>query len=98
MDAWRGYEAQGLATVVEGRPPSQNFAKRLGWSRFGIRVRGWRQRLSKGQNSLDDYVSAICSQRSQSASATEATYLAENVSAMTKMMFDMGIRPSGNID
>ena len=53
---------------------------------------------SKGQNSLADYVSAICSQRFQSASATEATYLAENVSAMTKMMFGMGIRPSGDID
>jgi hypothetical protein len=53
---------------------------------------------SKGQNSLDDYVSAICSQRFHSASTTEATYLAENVSAMTKMMFGMGIRPSGNID
>jgi Domain of unknown function (DUF305) len=25
-------------------------------------------------------------------------YLAENVSAMTKMMIDMGIRPSGNVD
>jgi Domain of unknown function (DUF305) len=53
---------------------------------------------SKGQNSLADYVSAVCSQRFQSASATEATYLAENVSAMTKMMLDMGIRPSGDID
>ena len=49
-------------------------------------------------NSLADYVSAICSQRFQSASRAEASYLAENVDAMTKMMFDMGIRPSGDID
>jgi YVTN family beta-propeller protein len=48
--------------------------------------------------SLADYVSAICSQRFQSASPAEASYLAENVDAMTKMMFDMGIRPSGDID
>jgi Domain of unknown function (DUF305) len=49
-------------------------------------------------NSLADYVSAICSQRFQSASSAEASYMAENVDAMTKMMFDMGIRPSGDID
>jgi hypothetical protein len=49
-------------------------------------------------NSLADYVSAICSQRFQSSSPAEASYLAENVDAMTKMMFDMGIRPSGDID
>jgi hypothetical protein len=48
--------------------------------------------------SLADYVSTICSQRFQSASPAEASYLAENVDAMTKMMFDMGIRPSGDID
>jgi hypothetical protein len=53
---------------------------------------------SRAPNSLADYVSAICSQRFQSASPTEASYLAENVDAMTKMMFDMGIRPSGDID
>jgi uncharacterized protein (DUF305 family) len=34
----------------------------------------------------------------QSAPAAEAPYLAENVSAMTKMMIDMGIRPSGDVD
>ncbi len=53
---------------------------------------------SRAPNSLADYVSAICSQRFQSASPAEASYLAENVDAMTKMMFDMGIRPSGDID
>ena len=30
--------------------------------------------------------------------SAEAPYLAENVSAMTKMMIDMGIRPSGDVD
>jgi Domain of unknown function (DUF305) len=49
-------------------------------------------------NSLADYVSAICTQRFQSASRVEASYLAENISAMRKMMFDMGIRPSGDVD
>jgi uncharacterized protein (DUF305 family) len=28
----------------------------------------------------------------------EASFLADNVSAMTKMMISMGIRPSGNVD
>ena len=52
----------------------------------------------RAPNSLAGYVSAICSQRFQSTSPAEASYIAENVSAMTKMMFDMGIRPSGDID
>src|SRR6201993_4915711 len=53
--------------------------------------------LGKSQ-SLADYISAICAKSFGSAPATEAPYLAENVSAMTKMMIDMGIRPSGDVD
>ena len=48
--------------------------------------------------SLADYISAICVKSFGSAPAAEAPYLAENVSAMTKMMIDMGIRPSGDVD
>src|SRR5215468_7100624 len=48
--------------------------------------------------SLADYISAICAKSFGSAPATEAPYVAENVSAMTKMMIDMGIRPSGDVD
>jgi hypothetical protein len=48
--------------------------------------------------SLAEYIAAICSTPFRSSSAEEAPYLAENVSAMTKMMIDMGIRPSGNVD
>src|SRR5262249_5493156 len=50
------------------------------------------------QQSLADYILAICAKSFRSASAAEAPYLAENVSAMTKMMIDMGIRPSGDVD
>jgi len=53
---------------------------------------------SPGPQSLADYISAICAKSFRSASAAEAPYLAENVSAMTKMMIDMGIRPSGDVD
>ena len=53
---------------------------------------------SAGSQSLADYISAICTKAFGSAPATEALYLAENVSAMTKMMTDMGIRPSGDVD
>jgi len=47
---------------------------------------------------LADYVSAICAKAFGSAPAAEAPYLAENISAMTKMVIDMGIRPSGDVD
>jgi uncharacterized protein (DUF305 family) len=48
--------------------------------------------------SLADYIAAICAKPFRSSSADEAAYLAENVSAMTKMMIDMGIVPSGDVD
>ena len=53
---------------------------------------------SASPQSLADYISAICAKSFGSAPAAEAPYLAENVSAMTKMMIDMGIRPSGHVD
>jgi hypothetical protein len=48
--------------------------------------------------SLVDFISAICGKPFRWAPAAEAPYLAENVSAMTKMMIDMSIRPSGDVD
>lgn len=53
---------------------------------------------SNGPQSLADYISAICAKSFAHSPAAEAPYLAENVSAMTKMMIDMGIRPSGDVD
>src|SRR5258705_10812928 len=53
---------------------------------------------SNSAQSLSDYISAICAKSFGSAPAAEAPYLAENVSAMTKMMIGMGIRPSGDVD
>src|SRR6266566_3042722 len=53
---------------------------------------------SASSQSLADYISAICAKSFGSAPAAEAPYLAENVSAMTKMMIDMGITPSGDVD
>ena len=53
--------------------------------------------LAKPQ-SLADYMVAICAKTFHPASAVEASYLADNVSAMTKMMINMGIRPSGDVD
>jgi hypothetical protein len=47
--------------------------------------------------SLADYL-AICARKLHPASAVEASYLADNVSAMTKMMINMGIPPSGDVD
>ena len=48
--------------------------------------------------SLASYIAAICATPFRSAPAAEASYLADNVAAMTKMMIDMGIRPSGDVD
>jgi hypothetical protein len=53
--------------------------------------------LAKPQ-SLADYMVAICAKTFHPASAVEASYLADNVSAMTKMMINMGIQPSGDVD
>ena len=47
---------------------------------------------------LADLVSEICATPFRAAPAEEAAYLAENTSAMTQMMIDMGIRPSGDVD
>jgi Domain of unknown function (DUF305) len=48
--------------------------------------------------SLASYIAAICSTPFRSAPPAETPYLTENVAAMTKMMIDMGIRPSGDVD
>jgi uncharacterized protein (DUF305 family) len=53
---------------------------------------------SEKTQSLADYIAAICAAPLRSSSLEEAPYLSENVSAMTKMMIDMGIRPSGDVD
>jgi DUF305 family protein family protein len=53
---------------------------------------------SASRQPLADYFSGICATAFGSAPAAEAAYLAENVGAMTKMMADMGIRPSGEVD
>jgi hypothetical protein len=53
---------------------------------------------SAAPQSLADYIAAICSTPFRAAPEKEAPYLAENVAAMSKMMVDMGIRPSGDVD
>jgi uncharacterized protein (DUF305 family) len=53
---------------------------------------------SREPRSLADYIAAICATPFRSASTAEAPFLAENVGAMTKMMTDMGIQPSGDVD
>jgi hypothetical protein len=47
--------------------------------------------------SFAEYISDICS-RSFRSSSPDAAFLAENASAMTKMMIDMRIQPSGDVD
>ena len=53
---------------------------------------------SERSQSLADYIAAICGAHFRDASHEEAPFLADNVSAMSKMMVDMGIYPSGDVD
>jgi uncharacterized protein (DUF305 family) len=53
---------------------------------------------SEKTTSLADYISSICAAPFRSSSAEEAPFLSDNISAMTRMMIDMGIRPSGDVD
>jgi uncharacterized protein (DUF305 family) len=53
---------------------------------------------SEKSQSLADYITAICATHFHNASRAEMPFLTENVSAMSKMMVDMGIYPSGDVD
>jgi len=53
---------------------------------------------SSEPQSLSDYIAVICSRALRTSPAAEASYMAENVSAMTKMMVDVSIKPSGDVD
>jgi hypothetical protein len=53
---------------------------------------------SESSQSLADYIAAICGAHFRDASHEEAPFLADNVGAMSKMMVDMGIYPSGDVD
>ena len=48
--------------------------------------------------SLAEYLTAICSAAFRSAPPEEASFLSENVGAMTRMMVGMEIKPSGDVD
>jgi hypothetical protein len=48
--------------------------------------------------SLGDYIGAICATAFRSSPSVEQPFLTENLTAMTRMMVDMGIKPSGDVD
>jgi uncharacterized protein (DUF305 family) len=53
---------------------------------------------SEKSQSLADYITAICAAHFRDASRAEMPFLTDNVTAMSKMMVDMGITPSGDVD
>jgi uncharacterized protein (DUF305 family) len=53
---------------------------------------------SEKSQSLADYITAICAAHFRGASQAEMPFLTDNISAMSKMMVDMGITPSGDVD
>ena len=53
---------------------------------------------SEKSQSLADYIAAICAAHFRDASSAEMPFLTDNVTAMSKMMVDMGITPSGDVD
>ena len=48
--------------------------------------------------SLADYIAAICVAHFRDSSRAEMPFLTDNVTAMSKMMVDMGIKPSSDVD
>jgi hypothetical protein len=48
--------------------------------------------------SLGDYIGAICASAFRSSPSAEQPFLAENTATMTRMMVDMRIKPSGDVD
>jgi hypothetical protein len=48
--------------------------------------------------SLSQYIGAICASVLRSSPTAEAPFLTENTDAMRKMMIDMEIRPTGDVD
>ena len=53
---------------------------------------------SERVQSLADYITAICATSLRSPPREEVPYLSETIDAMTKMMVDMGIQPTGDVD
>lgn len=48
--------------------------------------------------SLSRYIGTICAAVLRSSPTVEAPFISENVDAMKRMMVDMGIRPTGDVD
>ena len=95
----------GLLVLLRGTQlfNSQTFGTRLGfrWAWLAVALLSAAAGLtacSEKPQSLAGYIAAICATPFRSASPDEAPFLADNVSAMTKMMVDMGIQPSGDVD
>src|SRR5271155_1923207 len=65
---------------------------------FGLAALATLAACSEKSQSLADYITAICAAHFRDASRAETPFLTENVSAMSKMMVDMGITPSGDVD
>ena len=53
---------------------------------------------SEKSQSLADFIAAICAAHFRDASSAEMPFLNDNVTAMSKMMVDMGITASGDVD
>jgi hypothetical protein len=47
---------------------------------------------------FSEYIGSICATVLQLSPAAETSFVSENVDAMKKMMIDMGVRPTGDVD
>jgi len=77
---------------------AQKFAEAKSNVILAIAVMALLTACSQQKQSLAEYISAICASHFSGASSEETPFLDENISAMSKMMVDMGITPSGDID
>jgi uncharacterized protein (DUF305 family) len=48
--------------------------------------------------SLSQYIGTICATVLRASPSAETPFISENVDAMKKMMIDMGIKPTGDVD
>lgn len=86
-----------MSSLIRGRPSSVWRIGVIGTAIMAALIVLASARPERVQ-SLADYITAICATPLRSPPAEEAPYLSETIGAMTKMMIDMGIQPTGDID
>ena len=97
------FGGHGLVESMESRPMSPAFRPLFGmrsavFTATVLVAAALLAACSEKSQSLADYIAAICAAHFRDASSAEMPFLTDNVTAMSKMMVDMGITPSDDVD